>query len=171
MSDPTKILLYDLDATLQQVFNDLKDIQGSYTSLKERLSNINVDLFDTDTKAIIQDLLDGNADSSKLTIERITELETQLGALSGSVTAGGEEGTFSEKFTYDPTYGNVTKHEVTGDKAYTVDYTYKDLANGTLDYSEKKYIDADSKNVTIKKVYIYDPNGNITDINTTTTKV
>jgi hypothetical protein len=157
MSFPTKILLYDLDADIQQIINDLKDIQGSYATLKERLQNINSDLFDPDTKAVIEDLITALNSTNRHISERIEAIEL-----------AGEEGNYTESFTYDPD-GNVTTHIATGDKNFTVSYNYKPDGSGELTYSEKTYTRSNGDQVTIRKDYTYDANGNITNIQTTTT--
>jgi YD repeat-containing protein len=159
MSYPTKILLYDLDTEIQQIINDLKAIQGSYTTLKDRLTNINTDLFDPDTKAVIEDLITSLNNTSKHISERIEAIE--LANAEG-------EGNYNEDFTYDPD-GNVITHTVTGDKNYTVTYNYKSDGSGELTYSEKTYTRSNGDQVTIRKDYTYDANGNITNIQTTTT--
>jgi YD repeat-containing protein len=159
MSFPTKILLYDLDADIQQIINDLKDIQGSYATLKERLQNINSDLFDPDTKAVIEDLIAALNSTNKHISERMEAIEL-----------ASEEGNYNESFTYDPD-GNVTTHTATGDKNFTVSYNYKPDGSGELTYSEKTYTRSNGDQVTIRKDYTYDANGNITNIQTTTTVI
>lgn len=165
-TNPTKILLYDLDPELGKLMDDLKRIQDQFPSLYERLTNIGIDLFDEDTKRVVTDLVDGYNLSSKLAVKRIEELEDKfkMGLTDGS------DG--SEAFDYDPVYQNVTKHTVKnklGAILYTVDYNYSDPENGTLQDSQKKYTDANGNGVLIKKTYSYDNNGNITGITTATT--
>jgi YD repeat-containing protein len=164
MPYPTKILLYDLDAEIQQIINDLKAIQGSYATLKDRLTNINSDLFDSDTKAVVEDLITSLNDTGQHISERIEQLEQQI----QEIESFGEEGNYNESFTYDPD-GNVITHTVTGDRNFTVTYNYKPNGSGELTYSEKTYTKPNGDQVTIRKDYTYDANGNITNIQTTTT--
>lgn len=159
MPYPTKILLYDLDAEIQQIINDLKAIQGSYATLKDRLTNINSDLFDPDTKAVIEDLITSLNNTNKHISERIEAIEL-------ANTEG--EGNYNESFTYDAD-GNVITHTVTGDKNYTITYNYKTDGSGDLIYSEKIYTRSNGDQVTIRKDYTYDDKGNIINIQTTTT--
>jgi hypothetical protein len=166
-SNPTKILLYDLDADLGKLMDDLKKLQGEFPTLYDRLTKIGVDLLDEDTKRVVQDLINGYSKTSKLTVKRIEDLEYMLQV----ALTDGKDG--SEKFTYDPTYQNVTKHEVKdtlGSVLFTVDYEYVSLESGKLKHSIKTFKDAEKNTVEVKKVYTYDLNDNITDIVTTTTK-
>jgi YD repeat-containing protein len=138
----TKILKSDLGFEIQQLLTDLENAKGTFPSLPDRLNDIEADIANTTND--------------------ITLLETKMVGIT-------EEGNFNESFTYDEN-GNVTKHTVTGDIAFTIDYVYSDPVAGTLDYSEKKYT-SDGKNITIRKEYSYDAAGNITGIATTTTIV
>ncbi|OXB94743.1 hypothetical protein [Parageobacillus galactosidasius] len=159
MPYPTKILLYDLDTEIQQIINDLKAIQGSYATLKDRLTNINTDLLDSDTKAVIEDLITSFNNTHRHISERIESIEL-------ANTEG--EGNYNESFTYDAD-GNVITHTVTGDKNYTITYNYKTDGSGELIYSEKTYTRSNGDQVTIRKDYTYDAKGNITNIQTITT--
>lgn len=159
MPYPTKILLYDLDTEIQQIINDLKEIQGSYATLKDRLTNINTDLLDSDTKAVIEDLITSFNNTHRHISERIESIEL-------ANTEG--EGNYNESFTYDAD-GNVITHTVTGDKNYTITYNYKTDGSGELTYSEKTYTRSNGDQVTIRKDYTYDAKGNITNIQTITT--
>lgn len=166
-SNPTKILTYDLDPELGKLVDDLKKLQGTYSTLYERLTKIGVDLLNEDEKKVIQDLLDGYTKTSKQAIKRIQDLEAII------PLAMTDDETGSDKFTYDPEFQNVTKHEVKnglGVAVYTVNYEYVSLESGKLKQSIKTYTDADSNTVTVTKVYTYDANDNITDIVTTKTK-
>ena len=170
---PTKILTYDLDDDFKKLIDDLKRIQGAFPSLFDRLSNIGVDLMDKDAKKVVQDLITGYNDTSKLTIERIKGIEKRLDDLDYLLQialAESVEGT--EVFDYDPVYQNVTRHTVKdkqGALVFTIDYTYADLPSGKLNYSEKKFKDKNQKDVTVKKVYTYDANENIKNITSTIT--
>jgi hypothetical protein len=186
----TKILKFDLGFELQELIADLENSKGTKASLTERLNDldtllasdgwIQINMLDLDIKNVIQNLLDGEAASGKTIVERVGGLETRVTNLESSSTTAdvaslktkvkmlGEYGNFNETFTYDAN-GNVTKHTVTGDVAFTIDYVYADPVAGTLNYSEKKYVDENGKNVTIHKQYTYDASGNITSITTITT--
>lgn len=165
---PTKILVYDLEDKLVQLIQDLIRVQGSYSSIYERLTNINTELMDKDTKNAIQDLLDGYNDSGKLTIERIDELKFALQAALTDLNDG------SEKFTYDDESGNVITHTIkntVGDTIFQITYHYSNLKEGVLSYSEKKFKDEKLNDITVRKDYTYNDKGNITDIATATTIV
>lgn len=77
-NNPTKILQYDLDPKIIQIIKDLIQLQGSYSSLYDRLTHINSELFDVDVKAVIDDLIQGYENGSVLTIQRIETLKTTL---------------------------------------------------------------------------------------------
>jgi hypothetical protein len=171
-TNPTKILLYDLDADLGKIIDDLMRLQGDFPSLYDRLINIGVDLLDEDTKRVVQDLIDGYDDSGKLTIQRIIDVNKRVDDLEFLLQIAltdGQDGT--EDFTYDPEYQNVTKHTVKdalGAVVFTIDYNYADLATGKLSYSEKKFKDAKDNDIVVRKDYTYDENENIKKIVTAT---
>lgn len=173
MANPTKILANDLDGDLGQVFIELNKIKGDFKSLDERFSNIDVDMLGEDEKKVLQDLIDAYFNDSKgLTRERIqkiedllTQLQEDLSNISISQEAI-EMGNFNEEFVYD-TEGNVTKHTVTGERAFTVTYNYKTDGSGELIDSSKVFQDEEGNDVEIKKIYTY-TNGDITGIQTTT---
>jgi len=147
----TKIQKSDLGFSIQDLLTDLESSRGTFISLTERLNDLNAKDSSTDTR------MDGIDDS-------IAEINSKLNAF-------GEFGNFIEEFQYDEN-GNVTKHIVTGDITYTIDYVYADPINGILNYSEKKYTDSAGKQVTIRKDYTYNPTtGNIINVATTTTIV
>lgn len=162
----TKITLYDLDPETAILLEDLKRVRGSFASLYERLTNINVDLFDADTKKVVQDLIDAYNKTSKLTNNRIEEIELMM-QVSVSETINGVE-----ELVYDPDYQQVTRHIVkspAGSILYTIDYAYRDIENGILDYSEKRFSNADNEIISVKKIFSYDENENIIKIETKTT--
>jgi hypothetical protein len=194
----TKILKPDLDVDIQDLLTDLENAQEAFLlpaphkSLAERLANMDTLLEDfqnaqgsfdspephkslAERLALMDTLLKDVQDAQgsfdlpephKSLAERLDGMDDQI-ALAG---ADPEEGNYNEAYLYDAN-GNVTKETMTGDHAYTVDYVYADPVNGILDYSDKKYVDADGKNVTIHKKYTYDAvTGNITSVATTTTK-
>lgn len=174
----TKILREDLAFEIRELFTELENARLGKVTLSEKLNelglDITVDRLDASYRDLIQAIIDDHASTGETIIERINALvvgSSDTADLKTKVNMLGEYGNFSESFTYD-TSGNVSKHTVTGDVAFTIDYVYKDAASGTLNYSEKKYKDAEGKNVTIKKIYTYDAaSGNITGIATTTTIV
>lgn len=194
-SNPTKILLYDLDPELYKLIDSLKTFQGTYASINDRLMDLTPDTFSEEVQKVVDDLIAGFQDGGVLTIQRIENLkkvleekdaelsssmselaekDVELEALIQQVeakiaTSGFGAVNTHEKFTYDPEYGNVVKHEMTGDKNTTVDYQYANLAEGKLDKSIQTFVDADGATVTITKTYTYDANENITDIATVTT--
>lgn len=171
-TNPTKILMYDLDKDLSDLLSSLKTFQGSYATIYERLNDLDSATFTDTIKEIIDDLISGYQDGSVLTINRIKKVAESVTALEGKLAAIGYDSVnMNEHFTYDPTYGNVTKHEVTGDRVTTINYNYSDLATGKLSTSVQTYTNADGKVVTITKTYTYDLNDNITDIGTVTTIV
>lgn len=174
-SNPTKILAYDLDGDLSQVFVELNKIKGDFESLDERFRNIDVDMLGEDEQLVLQDLIDAYYNDSKgLTRERMQKMEellTQLQEDLSNIEISQEQvemGTFNETFEYD-TDGNVTKHTSTGERAFTVTYTYKEDGSGELVDSTKTFTDKDNNTVEIYKTYTYDTEGNITGINTITT--
>lgn len=180
-SNPTKILLYDLDPELGKLMDSLKQFQGTYETIYDRLMDLTPDTFSEDAQKVIDDLIAGFQDGGVLTIQRIAnlkktleekdaELESLIAELGSKLQASsfGAENT-NEHFTYDPAYGNVTKHEITGDKVTTINYNYSDLAAGKLDTSVQTFVNAEGATVTITKTYTYDANENITDIATVTT--
>ncbi len=141
----TKIIQEDLDLSTRNLLKQISDSKGETTTLPERLSLMETSIKDLKT-------------ASGLSNE-----------LSNKINMLGEYGNFSEVFGYD-TYGNVIKQTVTGDMNFTIDYIYADAVNGTLNYSEKKFVNQDNKSVIIKKIYTYNATtGNITGIATTTT--
>ncbi|MCD7910946.1 hypothetical protein KC480_05325 [Bacillus velezensis] len=165
-ANPTKIDLYDLDPKIARLLEDLKRVQGSFASLYDRLTGINAELFDPDTKKIIQDLSDGYNKTSKLTIKRIEELELLMQVSISETTNGIEE------LVYDKDYQQVIRHIVknaAGSILYTTDYVYKDIENGILDYSEKRFSNVDNELIIVKKVFSYDQDENIVKIKTSTT--
>ncbi|ARC67412.1 MULTISPECIES: hypothetical protein [Bacillus subtilis group] len=165
-TNTTKIALYDLDPQAAILLEDLIRVRGSYASLYERLTSINTELFDADTKKAVEDLIDGYNKTSKLTNERIEEIELMM-KVSVSETMNGVE-----ELVYDPDYQQVTRHIVkspAGSILYTIDYVYKDIENGILDYSEKRFSNTDSEIISVKKVFSYDENENIIKIETKTT--
>ncbi len=173
----TKILKEDLDAELRRLLNDVSTAKGESPSLTERLSSagwVKLDLLEKPVRDTIKAIMDGETTAGKSITDRLTDAEKKAGTtggLSTKINMLAEYGNFTETFAYDPS-GNVSKHTVTGDAAFTIDYVYKDAAAGTLNYSEKKYTDENGKAVTIKKVYTYDATtGNITGMTTTTTVV
>lgn len=95
--------------------------------------------------------------------ERLKEIEHNVMSISLEQL---ETGNFSEAFTYED--GNVIKHEVTGDKEYTVEYGYNE--NQEITTSKKTFTNSDGELVEIIKTYSY-TDGDITEINTTTTIV
>lgn len=153
----TKILLYDLEENVQKIIQDLIDIQGTYESLKERLTNINPELFDPDTKAVIKDLIDSFHRTNKHLSERLEDLKLES-----------DEGNYDEVYEYDSD-GDVIRHVVSGDKNYTITYHYSENENKELMYSEKTYRNSKGEQVTIRKNYTYDETSNIRHIQTTTT--
>lgn len=162
----TKITLYDLDPETAILLEDLKRVRGSFASLYERLTNINAELFDADTKKVVEDLIDAYNKTSKLTNKRIEEIELMM-QVSVSETINGVE-----ELVYDPDYQQVTRHIVksaAGSILYTIDYAYKDIENGILDYSEKRFSNADNEIISVKKIFSYDENENIVRIETKTT--
>lgn len=180
-TNPTKILLYDLDPDLGKLMDSLKLFQGTYASIKDRLMDLGSDTFADEIQAVIDDLVEGHQNGGVHAIQRIVNLKTALEAKDEELAAaiaeiesqlllvGYDAGNMSEHFTYDPVYGNVTKHEMTGDKVSTVTYNYSDLAAGKLSTSVQTFVGAAGETVTITKTYTYDLNDNITDIGTVTT--
>lgn len=165
-TNSTKILQYDLDDWISKLLEELKKIQGIHASFEDVFKNINVEQMTGDTKKIMQDLIDGyNNDGKGLTIDRLQKVEASIKGLGSDLLI---EGNFKEVFTYDPIYGNVTKHDVTGDKMYSVIYNYSDAENGVLSTSVQTSKDSKNQDVKITKTYKYDSLGNITDIDTVT---
>jgi|GEM_PF-4305301 len=174
----TKILRDDLAFEIRELLTELENARLGKPNLSEKLKelglDITVDRLDDSYQPLIQALIDNHSSTGENIVERVNGLvqgSSDTAELKTKINMLGEYGNFSETFGYD-TSGNVNKHTVTGDVAFTIDYVYADAANGILNYSEKKYKDASGKNVTIKKVYTYDAaSGNITGITTTTTIV
>jgi hypothetical protein len=177
---PTKILLYDLDPKLIELIEQLNVFTGSYDSLLERLTDLTPDTFDEETQAVIEDLLNGKQNGDIHIVQRVENLKLLLNEKLQEVTEQSESlraqmvqldkdfGTYQEVFTYDPTYGNVTKHVKSGDHNKTVDYNYADMAAGKLSTSVESYINPKGETVRITKTYTYDANENITKIATAT---
>jgi hypothetical protein len=186
-ANPTKILAYDLDPELGSLIAQLTEFQGSYTTLLERLTSLTPDTFDDNTQAVIEDLLGGFENGGIHMVQRVANMRSELEAISPVLDAMRAEldvigpeidnmrtelaydtGTYGEKFTYDPTYGNVTKHETTGDKTVTVVYNYADMAAGKLSTSVQTFQNKAGDAIKITKTYTYDANENITNIATST---
>jgi hypothetical protein len=182
-SNPTKILTYDLDPALGKIMNDLKKFQGTFTTLYDRLSKLDVEIFNGDTKTVVQDLIDAyNNDAKGGARERLQKLEQglidltkeigdELNSLDAKIAGYSldqlEEGDFDESFVY--TDGNVTKHTSTGDRAFEVTYVYKTDGSGELQSSTKTFTKDDGTAVEITKTYTY-TSGDITGIATSTTR-
>ncbi|WDI05112.1 hypothetical protein PUW25_26440 (plasmid) [Paenibacillus urinalis] len=174
----TKILREDLAFEIRQLLVDIENSRFGKETLAAKIEELGLDItverLDDSYQALIQALVDDKESTGKNVIERIEDLTAgtaDVQDLKTKINMLGEYGNFNEVFSYD-TSGNVNKHTVTGDVAFTIDYVYTDAANGILNYSEKKYTDPGGKNVTIKKIYNYDSaTGNITGISTTTTIV
>jgi hypothetical protein len=143
----TKILKYDLDAELLAYLTEIEAGRGTFPSLAGRFT-------DQETKM-------------QASIDRIKKLENGEGINT-------EFGDFDEKYEFDAN-GNVIKHTIKNTTAVvlqTTDYVYADAVNGILNYSEKKFTNAEAKAVTVRKTYTYDAaTGNITDVATRTTVV
>jgi hypothetical protein len=171
-SNPTKILLYDLDATLGQVMKDLQLVQGDFDTLYDRLTHIGVDLMDDDTKAILQDLIDGQNSSGKLTIERITDNLNSIKVIQDQLKVDlSDDAEGTQTFLYD-SYQNVQTETLVGLDGATIfstTYNYSDAASGKLNTSVKTYTDTDDNTITLTKTYGYDSNDNIHTIETTKT--
>lgn len=174
MSNPTKILYQDLEADLQRIFDELKEIQGSFGSLVERFRNIDVHMLAEDEKKVIQDLIDAYTNDGRgLTRERITKLEAKVIELQENLSnlnisqESIEMGNTLESYEYDEE-GNVVKHVATGDRNFTEVFNYKTDGSGELASSIKTFTQEDGSEVEIKKEYTY-TDGNITSIKTTTT--
>lgn len=158
-SNPTKILAYDLDPELGKLIGELTQFTGSYTSLYERLMNLTPDTFDPHTQAVIENLIAGYENGGVHIVQRLEQVRMELMY---------ESGTFNEVFTYDPTYGNVVKHETTGSKNVTVVYNYADMAAGKLSTSVQTSLNTKGDTVKVTKTYTYDADENITSIATAT---
>jgi|SRR5579875_747453 len=150
----TKILKLDLDVDLQQLLTDLESAKGTKLTLTDRLNFLDTSL------TTINDAV------TKLQ-SNIPQLQSDVNDLQTKIKELGEYGNFTEHFDYD-SYGNVIKQTVTGDISFIETFNYSDPSNGILSDSSKVYTDENGKTVTIKKVYTYDSNGNITDIAVTT---
>lgn len=94
--------------------------------------------------------------------ERLDSADDNINKLDGEM----DWGNFNEVYHYDK-YGNVIKQEVTGDKNFTVNYIYADPESGILNYSEKVFAH-NNEEITVRKTYTYDEEGNITQVETTT---
>ncbi len=165
----TKILMYDLDDKLQEIFLDLVEFKGNYDTLYESLTSINVEGMSGDTKKVIKDLIDAyNNDFKGTASERIRNLEDKIMQLGDEISLETlDQGSFNETFDYDAD-GNVILHTVKGDRNYSVRYNYKNNNSGELTTSVKTFTDTSGNQVKIVKAYTY-TNGDITGIETTTT--
>lgn len=182
MASNTKIARYDLSEDLEIIFTQLDQLKSDQlsTDIFEILTNINASMLADDEKEVMTDLINGFLNDGKgLTIPRIRVIEKTLETFAESLeklelaiknlaTSSLIEGNLQEVFTYDPIYGNVTNHAVTGDKTYNVAYNYADEENGVLSTSLQTLVDNEGQDVAITKTYVYDALGNITDINTVT---
>jgi hypothetical protein len=158
----TKIQKSDLGFEIQDLITDLQNANGEFPTVTERMDSLDSTNDSQDHR------IDGLESNSS---QRLNTHDQDIALLKTKVNALGEVGTFQEVFTYDG-HGNVSKHIVTGEVVFTIDYVYADAANGVLNYSEKKYTDQGGKQVTIKKTYIYNgTTGNIERIDTATTIV
>ncbi|HZG72790.1 MAG TPA: hypothetical protein VEY51_14725 [Chondromyces sp.] len=190
MSNPTKILMYDLESSIRKLLEDLNTFQGSYSSLYERLNKLDVSVFDGDTKSVIQDLIDAyRKDNKGLTRERINSLESQLASTQDDVVILENKLNSTEKqillssiietskyeeYQYD-SGGNVIHHRVYADntkakKIYEISFTYDSPESGVLQSSQKKVYEEDGVTLkqTVNKVYNYDSQtGDIISIATT----
>ncbi|MFE5391907.1 hypothetical protein [Bacillus thuringiensis] len=162
----TKIQKYDLEDSLIEIIDDIIKLKGIYDTVYDRFIHINSDLFDTNTKAVIDDLIRGYENGGILTIQRIENLKRDLESaiLKGTT----ESGDYDEKFEYDERYGNIIRHTTTGDKEMIVEYSYRELASGELSKSVQTFANNKGQKVTVTKIYSYDPKGNITGIKTRT---
>lgn len=166
----TKILKKDLEKPLVDLIDSLVRYQGDvnlFPSIFDRLSNLEVTDFSNDTKAVVQDLIDGlNNDGKGTTIERIKELEYSSGTVNQQDSK--IEGTFDEAFTYD-TDGDITKHVATGEQSFTTDYTYSTI-NGekSMTGSSEKFQDSKGRDIEVVKRYQYNADMNISGITTIT---
>lgn len=164
--NPTKISYYDLEEKLAKLLSDLILIQGNYPSFEDVFKNLTVEMMTGETRTVLQDLIDAyNNDNKGLTSARLNDLENVILGIATELLV---EGNFDEVFTYDPTYGNVTNHDVTGDKTISVVYNYSDAANGILSTSVHEFKNSKLQDVTVTKTYIYDGSGNIIRIETRT---
>ncbi|MDA1953175.1 hypothetical protein PDL03_27115, partial [Bacillus cereus] len=116
----TKIQKYDLEDSLIEIIDDIIKLKGIYDTVYDRFIHINSDLFDTNTKAVIDDLIRGYENGGILTIQRIENLKRDLESaiLKGTT----DSGNYDEKFEYDEQYGNIIRHTTTGDKEMIVEY-------------------------------------------------
>ena len=125
MSNPTKILEYDLGIELQNLIEEL------------RLVNEDVKL--------------ANAESGKKISERLKEIEANVMSFNMNQL---ETGNFNESFTYDAD-SNVIQYEVTGDNPSTTVYAYKEDGSGELKDSTKIFINTNGNTISIHKTYEY----------------
>ncbi|MFE5391806.1 hypothetical protein, partial [Bacillus thuringiensis] len=162
----TKIQKYDLEDSLIEIIDDIIKLMGTYDTVYGRFTHINSDLFDTNTRAVVDDLIQGYENGGILTIQRIENIKRDLESaiLKGTT----ESGDYDEKFEYDEQYGNIIRHTTTGDKEMIVEYAYRDLAVGELSKSVQTFANNKGQKVTVTKTYSYDPKGNITGIKTRT---
>jgi hypothetical protein len=162
----TKIQLYDLETLIQNLINDLKTFQGNHETLLKRLQDISINDLDDSIKEILQDLLQGKADSNQLTIARINELETQisdiLDNLSQIQSSLGDNNNQNIHYEYDEN-DNVVKEITTGDNAYTTEYFYSGENQDILNHSIKTIILKNGDTLTVTEQYQY-AGDNITSI-------
>ncbi|RHW32004.1 hypothetical protein [Oceanobacillus profundus] len=125
MSNPTKILEYDLGIELQNLLDELKLVN--------------------------EDIKLANAESGKKISQRLKEIEENVMSFNMNKL---ETGNFNEFFTYDAD-SNVIQHEVTGDNPSVTEYGYKEDGSGELKDSTKTFIDTNGNTITIHKTYMY----------------
>lgn len=173
-TNPTKILLYDLDASLGKIVDDLKTFQGTYPTLLGRLTDLTSDTFSDAIKAVIDDLLAGYENGSVHVIKRIENLKKDLGDLQEALElATIIESQKYEEYIYD-VGGNVTNEIAYMDntktlKIYEVTYVYNNPTDAVLQSSQKKVYDEDGATLlqTVNKAYEYNVLGDIKGVNTT----
>jgi hypothetical protein len=172
--DITKIQLYDLDADLNELVANLKEFQGTYSTLYERLMDLGSDTFTDDIQSIIDDLLAGYQNGSVLTIQRIENLKTRLDALENKSSE--EEDPKYEAFGYDTDedVSSVTVYDkadpATQLKLNKTDYQYSTVNSSKEIVKSITTIylaDGIAVKKTITKDYGYDANNNVTSITTT----
>lgn len=175
MANNTKILRYDLDRDLQNVFEQLDKLKKEKGSidLYEIFTNIDFNMLGPDEQKVILDLIVGSKKTGYSVTDRIEKLEKRKGYSVDSMI----EGDYNEAFQYNAD-GEIIQHKATGDVNFVTNYGYGPLIPvGTssavtgvtvLTTSTSTFISSEGRNVQVKKTYKYDASENIVAIETDT---